>query len=107
MTDSSSGDHPRGCGDMQNRISLFEGPEGSPPRVRGHVPLPLTQFLDRGITPAGAGTCFSFHDLVLLFKDHPRGCGDMPRLQSVFHVVQGSPPRVRGHVFLGWFGRAA
>ena len=72
---------------------------GSPPRVRGHVLDRSSKLLQRGITPAGAGTCWPKLVIRLCRKDHPRGCGDMAQHLHELRRGIGSPPRVRGHVF--------
>ena len=52
-------DHPRGCGDMHFSFSALSATSGSPPRVRGHENIVLTETGNHRITPAGAGTCLS------------------------------------------------
>ena len=50
-------DHPRGCGDMEDRSEGRLRAVGSPPRVRGHAIAVNLDSGSPGITPAGAGTC--------------------------------------------------
>ena len=69
-------DHPRVCGEKtqnptQNAILM-----GSSPRMRGKEMgmLSCTQYLR--ITPAYAGKSVSLNVLTLVFRDHPRVCGE-------------------------------
>ena len=48
-------DHPRVCGEKAAGIKPIKSGEGSPPRVRGKVPLNLSNACHLGITPACAG----------------------------------------------------
>ena len=48
-------DHPRVCGEKRLVLDLMTKYEGSPPRVRGKVNVPLFPDLFFGITPAHAG----------------------------------------------------
>ena len=99
-------DHPRGCGDMRSLSGTAGADWGSPPRVRGHVCiLPVGPGI-AGITPAGAGTCLPGYRHMGTAQDHPRGCGDMELALTAVSLFEGSPPRVRGHVFeKATFGR--
>ena len=48
------------------------------------------------ITPACAGKSAGLAPLLPLAGDHPRVCGEKVDEITRFHIVQGSPPRVRG-----------
>ena len=48
-------DHPRACGEKQNKRVGRDHNKGSPPRVRGKEAVRPQQRCDRGITPARAG----------------------------------------------------
>ena len=48
-------DHPRVCGEKQRCVLQIDLKEGSPPRVRGKVVLPVINTIIVGITPACAG----------------------------------------------------
>ena len=69
-------DHPRVCGEKAAHGGRGRSKEGSPPRMRGKVlalSLPASRYR---ITPAYAGkrTPHLFHRLV--YRDHPRVCGE-------------------------------
>ena len=95
-TPHKSKDHPRMCGEKVSSTSPMKCLKGSPPHVRGKVPLLYCLVLDLRITPACAGKRCSFHHLSLSQKDHPRMCGEKPRASLITSVVAGSPPHVRG-----------
>ena len=54
-TDTEFGDHPRVCGENGMEVCLEVRPVGSPPRVRGKLPLKHVKIRRPGITPACAG----------------------------------------------------
>ena len=91
-------DHPRVCGEKRlcSRLECFC--LGSPPRVRGKVPLFLAIFIGFGITPACAGKSCGGSPAHLLAWDHPRVCGEKLSDHEPGDPGQGSPPRVRGKV---------
>ena len=49
-----------------------------------------------GITPAYAGKRTGLICKYPLVRDHPRLCGEKDRANKKMHVVQGSPPPMRG-----------
>ena len=52
------------------------------------------------ITPADAGkTTYPERDRGI-DQDHPRGCGENMLYQALFAVAVGSPPRMRGKLFV-------
>ena len=72
------------------------GNGGSPPRVRGKVEGYARDRLGHRITPACAGKSnilFVGHGV---FWDHPRVCGEKPKIFGKTIEILGSPPRVRG-----------
>ena len=89
-------DHPRVCGEKKLTDCANFRCIGSPPRVRGKVPLALCKFLLEGITPACAGKRLSPLWRVGLLQDHPRVCGEKAYYQTRICCKWGSPPRVRG-----------
>ena len=48
------------------------------------------------ITPAGAGKTVFQQTIRIIFRDHPRRCGENPILARCFARRSGSPPQVRG-----------
>ena len=92
----TTGDHPRGCGEnlYQSLYKLLFS--GSPPRMRGKLPLPGGNSFITGITPADAGKTKLPALLQFLPQDHPRGCGENGAVCSDTKIDRGSPPRMRG-----------
>ena len=91
-----SKDHPRVCGEKKQVNCCEKHSTGSPPRVRGKAGVGSQTVLPHRITPACAGKSVPvelYHDKV---KDHPRVCGEKPKLVLLSAVGSGSPPRVRG-----------
>ena len=70
--------------------------QGSPPRMRGKRGIKDDEALEYRITPADAGKTQQSRKLLLIPKDHPRGCGE--NLLGIPYSFQpsGSPPRMRG-----------
>ena len=90
------GDHPRVCGEEATPCTRWNSARGSPPRMRGRVPLPLLPLPGLGITPACAGkSMFSVCTLDIAW-DHPRVCGEKQAPPHRLLCGCGSPPRVRG-----------
>ena len=71
-----SQDHPRACGEQPSLACMHHHQAGSPPRVRGTVPLFCYCDLYPGITPARAGNSYEPGTLKFSIKDHPRACGE-------------------------------
>ena len=89
-------DHPRVCGEKNAILSGRKTEPGSPPRMRGKVRELLFSFHCARITPAYAGKSLLDKCNCVVFRDHPRVCGEKS-LQSVrFSERLGSPPRMRG-----------
>ena len=55
---------------------------------------------DHGVTPACAGKTTRAIDDAMCDEDHPRVCGENPHVLTAAAAYQGSPPRVRGKLFL-------
>ena len=92
-------DHPRVCGEQEEKNSVCLRMSGSPPRVRG-TDAAATHGLRRDrITPACAGNSTALGVAVAGVRDHPRVCGEQPRAAAAETVLSGSPPRVRGTAF--------
>ena len=93
---STSGDHPRACGEKDGAHSQSLAYKGSPPRMRGKGWRWWPEQLRRGITPAHAGKrqgkqCEARRD-----RDHPRACGEKRDPCRSDKTRSGSPPRMRG-----------
>ncbi len=91
-------DHPRVCGEKDNKGKKEAERLGSPPRVRGKASSAAAEGECHGITPACAGKSFSVSSRFFLIGDHPRVCGEKPLFIVNRFIFLGSPPRVRGKV---------
>ena len=93
---STSGDHPRACGENRVLRLCAKVNAESPPRMRGKRSPVLSYSCQRGITPAHAGkTSFGRRASCRLW-DHPRACGENIVENRANEIVSGSPPRMRG-----------
>ena len=70
------GDHPRVCGEKNNRSLRVVLHTGSPPRMRGKAVLIASAIAFIRITPAYAGKSLQFKESQLRNGDHPRVCGE-------------------------------
>ena len=89
-------DHPRVCGEHPAVIAALNVEAGSSPRVRGTRLLGIGTGVGAGIIPACAGNTRDFWRKCSDVGDHPRVCGEHPRVFSVPVNAAGSSPRVRG-----------
>ena len=69
-------DHPRVCGEESQLRCAAASCEGSPPRMRGRVPLLIMQRSGVRITPAYAGKSSEPTQRSGMSGDHPRVCGE-------------------------------
>ena len=90
------GDHPRACGEKSPRGHCLCYPIGSPPRMRGKACPAQTSGCHPGITPAHAGKSIVSPLKSLLWRDHPRACGEKREENQAGAGWTGSPPRMRG-----------
>ena len=65
----------------------------------GDFPFPLTSIR---ITPAGAGKTRQQKTAPPAGQDHPRRCGENEAADDVLHRMQGSPPQVRGKLYVAF-----
>ena len=93
-------DHPRRCGENFNRFQCFKFHIGSPPQVRGKQVRQAHSGWRNRITPAGAGKTASIAVLIASRTDHPRRCGENNAAMVMKPGAPGSPPQVRGKLFL-------
>ena len=121
IVDLDSEDHPRRCGENSEPYTVILSPlritpagagktvqtslfrparRGSPPQVRGKPVCNSERNVNAGITPAGAGKTLHGGASSMRTRDHPRRCGEnfRPPLQAPSCI--GSPPQVRGKLFL-------
>ena len=69
-------DHPRGCGEHLVAAWRDGGHEGSSPRMRGAHSLAECGQPADWIIPADAGSTRIQFGRVVVWEDHPRGCGE-------------------------------
>ena len=86
------------CGEKSIRRIMQSKVMGSPPRMRGKAVAIFRQLHHGRITPAYAGKRDSIPQQSSLRRDHPRVCGEKPRIFFMSIRSAGSPPRVRGKV---------
>ena len=92
----ASADHPRGCGEHEDRRASRPAARGSSPRMRGARALFDGRTCQVGIIPADAGsTCCRASDRFAA-GDHPRGCGEHDMVTTITEDNAGSSPRMRG-----------
>ena len=93
-------DHPRVCGEKFPSKLLSVVILGSPPRVRGKDYAKRDSNERHGITPACAGKRNQLLGGAGGSGDHPRVCGEKWLNWLCLCPSAGSPPRVRGKVFM-------
>ena len=91
-------DHPRVCGEKLRSMFCAGSCRGSPPRMRGKVPLCSPPDSRHRITPAYAGKSSKAVEPQRPGKDHPRVCGEKRPPPWAKPAPRGSPPRMRGKV---------
>ena len=88
-------DHPRSCGNHENKFKLVTNIVGSPPLMR-EPPRRVTSTCSKdGITPAHAGTTLIVTNCLISLQDHPRSCGNHRLLCKKNKQPDGSPPLMR------------
>ena len=91
-------DHPRLCGEKSTDKRPFRKSSGSPPPMRGKGSSDRTVPCRCRITPAYAGKSFDLSRSFWLYRDHPRLCGEKPKMSTMTQPIAGSPPPMRGKV---------
>ncbi len=89
-------DHPRSCGEHSYPMLPAFTAAGSSPLVRGARRDIAPALAQRGIIPARAGSTYLDFLSAQLYRDHPRSCGEHPRVWFRPSTAQGSSPLVRG-----------
>ena len=89
-------DHPRLCGEKETPERTMKLVQGSPPPMRGKVPVCTGTGSAQGITPAYAGKSDRLTDCRDDLGDHPRLCGEKSQIIEDRYPVKGSPPPMRG-----------
>ena len=93
-------DHPRVCGEKTSAGSPQAFLIGSPPRMRGKGVKHRDGRVRVGITPAYAGKSRTLGTGGSGRRDHPRVCGEKGFCIRCTARMVGSPPRMRGKVYL-------
>ena len=93
-------DHPRRCGENFVPSLAHCGQVGSPPQVRGKLLIFRFGGQPPRITPAGAGKTILTKTPKPKQKDHPRRCGENFDVFIITSKQIGSPPQVRGKLFV-------
>ena len=89
-------DHPRLCGEKSTPPDQGGFKRGSPPPMRGKDNQFRCSNCEIRITPAYAGKRSRQYASAVLFRDHPRLCGEKRQNQSNITQSGGSPPPMRG-----------
>ena len=97
---STSGDHPRMCGEHSLSKSIVMLKEGSSPHVRGALPACPPRSSLSGIIPACAGSTVTNSCGAVRTWDHPRMCGEHSLSTRTSRIGAGSSPHVRGARYL-------
>ena len=87
---------PRVCGEKSSGSVCMPGHAGSPPRMRGKVIHSLCDRPQRGITPAYAGKSQTAGTPCSSVRDHPRMCGEKPRIPGIRRTKFGITPAYAG-----------
>ena len=97
---TASWDHPRLCGEKCEMPSTAFLYLGSPPPMRGKARNTARFHRKTRITPAYAGKSKEFLKRMDEYGDHPRLCGEKLLSAVTSATTRGSPPPMRGKVFL-------
>ena len=100
-SESSTGAHPRACGENLIRQPEAGRPRGSSPRVRGKRDLDESLREDLGLIPARAGKTRGRIPGSPPPRAHPRACGENQPEDGAEITLGGSSPRVRGKRWCG------
>ena len=91
---------PAGAGKTAFFANLSRLRPGSPPQVRGKPDEVTAYQAEARITPAGAGKTLRSLASVRSSQDHPRRCGENIIMNYWAYFWIGSPPQVRGKLFI-------
>ena len=95
-TPTSTGDHPRACGEHTTHDLFVVAELGSSPRMRGTHLQRAYDAQRHGIIPAYAGNTLVCIVCSQFRRDHPRVCGEHISSTCNSMTVRGSSPRMRG-----------
>ena len=91
---------PAYAGKSHFEMRYIQHHTGSPPPMRGKDIFRGIDENNFGITPAYAGKSFIIGCRLQAVRDHPRLCGEKYTRSLPYLVQRGSPPPMRGKVFL-------
>ena len=91
-----AGAHPRACGENSVVNARRNSISGSSPRVRGKPLHILGDEQPDGLIPARAGKTAAHIQQRVIWRAHPRACGENPKNRAALKGGRGSSPRVRG-----------
>ena len=89
-------DHPRSCGEYEERGPVVAYYAGSSPLMRGILHFIRRKTETSRIIPAHAGNTIFFLLTRREPEDHPRSCGEYPRTFPPNQTCRGSSPLMRG-----------
>ena len=89
-------DHPRVCGEHSPISTRRTVSPGSSPRMRGTPKRVMVNTRSNGIIPAYAGNTVNTPGGEVLYRDHPRVCGEHAETVKNDRTLPGSSPRMRG-----------
>ena len=101
-TSTTSGAHPRACGENPRSRADVEQVTGSSPRVRGKRRRTRWGVCGRGLIPARAGKTPGQGNWLVHGRAHPRACGENNPGAATTPPLPGSSPRVRGKRIAEW-----
>ena len=87
---------PAYAGKRKNTVKTTKGEYGSPPPMRGKVPVAVELDFSVRITPAYAGKSIAGRASCINPQDHPRLCGEKSFWGRFRRKSKGSPPPMRG-----------
>ena len=89
-------DHPRLCGEHRVSREFASQTAGSSPLMRGATEYQISNEYLNGIIPTYAGSTTTTLMAAITSRDHPRVCGEHPRMPPGGSPFSGSSPRMRG-----------
>ena len=96
MSGYDSRDHPRRCGEHQERQQRWQFRRGSSPQMRGAPKFGIEGLNQTRIIPADAGSTNIRQLGDMGYRDHPRRCGEHCPVSPSAALFSGSSPQMRG-----------
>ena len=89
-------EHPRVCGENDDRAQRVTVEGGTSPRMRGKRPRVVHRHAPNRNIPAYAGKTLELGDFFIRPEEHPRVCGENHLHAGVRLSSPGTSPRMRG-----------